>query len=244
MNNEALTVREETPANNSGGFLQIIDRVVGNGEMTTEKVAVLERLLAMQMTVREEERKAAFADALCVLQAECPQIEKNGIIYNKDKVTVRSRYSLIEDIDLEIRPLLQKHGFSVSYNEESATGDNYRISCKLLHRDGHSETKYITLPLDKNEYRTRMQDRKSTESFAHRNLLLMHLNIISKGEDNDGQGSGRKITDDQCKDLLVLMDEVKQDMPRFFKHFGIEKVSDLPEKELQGVIRDLERKRK
>ncbi len=42
------------PANNSAGFLQIIDRVVGTGEMTPEKVSVLERLLAMQQTAMAE----------------------------------------------------------------------------------------------------------------------------------------------------------------------------------------------
>ncbi len=239
---EALTVQHE-PANNSTGFLQIIDRVVGTGEMTPEKVSVLERLLTMQMTVREEERKAAFAGALADLQAECPQIEKNGVILDK-KGGIRSKYSLIEDIDMVIRPLLKQHGFSVSYNEESVTGDNYKISCKLLHRDGHFDIKSITLPLDKNEYRTRMQDRKSTETFAHRNLLLMHLNIVSRGNDNDGQGDGAIITEDQARDLQVLMDEVKQDIPRFLKYFGIEKVSDLPAKEFSGAIQDLERKRK
>jgi len=232
------------PENNSGGFLAIVDRIVGSGELTPEKVSMIERILAMQMTVREEERKAAFAGALADLQAECPQIERNGKILNKDKVTVRSRYSLLEDIDIVIRPLLQKHGFSVSYNEESATGDNYRISCKLLHRGGHFETKFITLPLDKNEFRTRMQDRKSTESFAHRTLLLMHLNIVSRGADNDGQGSDKKISDEQEKDLLVLIEEIKQDVPKLLKYFGIEKLADLPEKEFAGVIRDLERKRK
>ncbi len=228
----------------SGGLMQIIDRVVGTGEMTPEKVSVLERLLAMQMTVREEERKAAFAQALCALQAECPQIEKNGKIMNKDKTTVRSRFSLIEDIDKIIRPLLEKHGFSVSFNEESVNADNYKISCKLLHREGCSDTKFITLPLDKNEFRTRMQDRKSTESFAHRTLLLMHLNIVSRGEDNDGAGSSLPITEEQARDLGSLIEEVGADRARFLKYFKIQRLEEMPEKELKGAIQSLEDKRR
>ncbi len=206
------------------------------------RIDVIERLVALQERQVKQQAETAFARDLTALQSEIPQIERSGIIRDKQK-NIRSRYALIEDVDVIIRPLLHKHGFSVSFNEEAVNGLNYTISCKLLHRDGHSDTKRITLPLDKNEYRTSMQDRKSTESFAHRNLLFMHLNIVQRGQDNDGQDES-KITQEQEQDLIAIMEEVKQDKAKFFKFFGIEKVSDLPAKEFEGAIRDLERKRR
>ncbi len=232
------TVEHGLPA---GSMLSIIAQAATNPDVNIDK---MERLLAMAQTIRKEEREAAFARDLNALQAEIPQIEKAGIILAKDKVTVRSRYSLIEDVDIVIRPLLKKYGFSVSFNEEAVSGDNYTISCKLLHKEGHSDTKRITLPLDKNEFRTRIQDRGSTESFAHRKLLFMHLNIVQRGKDNDGQGGDEKISEEQERDLIAIMEEVNQDKAKFFKFFGIEKVSDLPAKEFAGAIRDLERKRR
>ncbi len=238
---EALAVQHE-PANNSTGFLQIIDRVVGTGEMTPEKVSVLERLLTMQMTVREEERKAAFARDLNALQAELPQIQKDGRIMIGN--TERSRYALIEDIDTAIRPLLAKHGFSLSFDEDVSGDKDLTISCKLLHKEGHFETKKITVPFDSGAGRSAIQSRGSTQSYAQRYLIKMHLNMVERGKDDDGQGGSAKITDEQCKDLLVLMQEVKADTVRFLKHFDIEKLSDLPAKELKGAIGDLERKRR
>ena len=89
-------------------LLSIIDRVVGTGEMTADKVGVLERLLAMQMTVREEERKAAFANALVDLQAAIPQI----VIW---KVTTR-------------RPLLSVTSSSGSRSMRVRAGPDHRSS--------------------------------------------------------------------------------------------------------------------
>lgn len=239
---EALTVQDNLPANNSGGFLQIIDRVVGSGEMTPEKVAVLERLLAMQMTVREEERKAAFANDLASLQSELPQIQKDGRIMVKG--VLRSTYALTEDIDTAIRPLLSKYGFSFAFDSDSKDGKMFTLSSRLLHKMGHSETKSLLLPFDASEFRSQIQSVNSTITNGKRILRAMHLNLIERGRDDDGQGGDKKITEDQARDLQALMEEVKQDIPRFLKYFDIAKVSDLPAKELAGAIQDLERKRK
>lgn len=234
---EALAVQHEP-----GNLLQIIDRVVGSGEMTTEKVAVLERLLAMQMTIREEDRKAAFANDLAALQAELPQIQKDGRIMVKG--VLRSTYALTEDIDTAIRPLLSKYGFSFAFDSESKDGKMFTLTCKLLHKLGHFEVKSLLLPFDASEFRSQIQSVNSTITNGKRILRAMHLNLIERGKDDDGQGGDKKITDDEAKDLQVLMEEVRQDIPRFLKYFEIEKISDLPAKELKGAIQDLERKRK
>jgi hypothetical protein len=237
MKEEALAVQEVHPAN----LLSIIDRVVGSGELTTEKVSVLERLLAMQMTVREEDRKAAFARDLNQLQAELPQIQKDGRIMVGN--TERSRYALIEDIDTAIRPLLARYGFSLSFDEDSSGEKELMVSCKLLHRDGHFEVKKITVPFDSGAGRSAIQSRGSTQSYAQRYLIKMHLNMVERGKDDDGQGGSAKITSDQANDLQTLMEEVGADRNRFLKHLGVASLADVLVKNLPTAIKDLERKR-
>ncbi len=238
MKEEALAVQEVQPAN----LLSIIDRVVGSGEMTAEKVSVLERLLAMQMTIRGEERVAAFANDLAALQAELPQIQKDGRIMVKGQL--RSTYALTEDIDAAIRPLLSKYGFSFTFDSESKDGKTFTLSCKMLHKMGHSEVKSLLLPLDSSDFRSAIQSVNSTVTNGKRILRAMHLNLIERGKDDDGQGGDKKITDEQAKDLQCLMEDVKQDVPKFLKYFQIDRVSDLPAREYRGAVLDLERKRK
>lgn len=204
-------------------------------------VAKMERLLAMAKEIREEERRDSFANDLAALQAELPQIQKDGRIMVKGQL--RSTYALTEDIDAAIRPLLAKYGFSFSFDSESKDGKMFTLTCRMLHKLGHSESKALLLPLDSSDFRSQIQSVNSTITNGKRILRAMHLNLIERGKDDDGQGGDKKITEDQARDLQSLMEEVNQDRPRFLKHFDIEKVSDLPVKELAGAIRDLERKR-
>ena len=230
-----------------GSLISIIDRVVGTGDLTAEKVAVLERLLAMQMTVREEDRKAAFAAAMNRLQVVLPQVTEHGTIFAKDKVTVRSRYAFIEDIDVAIRPLYTAEGFSISYNEEfdNVPPNMRKFSAKLLHCDGHSETKYKLMPFDRSEYRTDSQSESSTTSLARRLLLKMHFNLVTRGEDDDGQGGSLRISPDQVRDIETLLNDTKSNIPKFLELIaGVDKIENILERDFKRCVNALETKQR
>ncbi len=234
MKEEALAVQEVQP----GSVLQTLTQVV-----TTPGIGidVVERMVALLERQEAKQSQTAYMDAMAECQREIPQIQKDGRIMVKGME--RSRYALHEDIDTAIRPIYSKHGFAVSY--DTAPKENkIEVSMKVSHRAGHSETTTIALPVDASDFRSSVQSVGSTITYAKRQLLAMKFNIVSRGLDDDGQGGDRKITDDQAKDLQALMDEVKQDVPKFLKYFQIAKVSDLPEKEFRGAVQDLERKRK
>ena len=207
-------------------LISIIDRVVCTGELTADKVAVLERLLAMQMTIREEERKASFAAAMCRLQAKLPQISKAGTQFNTDR-TVRNHYELIEDIDVAIRPMYTAEGFSISYDEEDLQGNMRKFSATLLHSDGHSKTVHKTMPFDASKFRSDGQSEKSTVSLARRTLLMMQFNLVGRGEDDDGQGGSPPITEDQARDIETMLVDTKSNRAVFYKYFRIESVAQL-----------------
>lgn len=207
-------------------------------------VGKMERLLAMQERVLADQRREAFAGALARLQARLPQIAKNGRIVVKG--TLRSRYASIEDIDVAIRPLLAEEGFALSFDEDSAAPDarSFVMSCRMSHRAGHSETKRITLPLDSSDFRTAIQSRGSTTSYARRYLIKMHLNLVEQGEDDDGQGGSKPITRQQADDLRVLMQDAGADEARFLRHMGVESLEAITTKELPRAIAALEAKKR
>jgi hypothetical protein len=204
-------------------------------------IDVIERMVALQERQESRAAQTAFMAAMSACQNEIPQIQKDGRIMVKG--VERSRYALHEDIDLAIRPIYTKYGFGVSYDTASKEG-KIEVSMKVSHAMGHSETTSVLLPIDSSDFRSAVQSVGSTITYAKRQLLCMKFNIITRGVDDDGQGRQKLISPEQLKDLEILMQDVKQDVPRFLKYFGIDKISDLPESKLAGVIRDLESKRK
>jgi len=236
MKEDAIAVREEIqPAN----LLQAITRVATTPGLSID---VIERMLAMQERLEAKQAETAFARDMAMLQAELPQIQKDGRIIVRG--TERSRYALHEDIDTAIRPILAKYGFSIAYDTDSKDGKVFTVFAKVSHREGHSETKTIMLPMDASEFRSNVQSIGSTISYAKRQLLGMHFNIVTKGSDDDGEGGQGFISSDQEKDLLVLIDEVKANKEGFLKYMRVEKLADIPAKEFKRACTALEDKRR
>src|SRR6185436_7436289 len=91
---------------------------------------------------------------------------------------------------------------------------NIRVICKLSHSEGHFEVKQIDLPLDTSGSKNGAQAVISTVSYGRRALVTMFFNLMTTGEDTDGEVP-TTITQDQARDLETLADEVKADKKRF-----------------------------
>lgn len=202
----------------------------------------LERLIAMQERLLANQRKQDFDDAMNRLQAKLPHIEKHG----KGK---NNRYALYEDVDVIIKPLLAEEGFSLSFDEVERTAQTVKFSLEVS-RAGHSKMHYLTLSTDRasanrdgKSIRPAIQDDGSTASYARRYLIKLALNIVERGDDTDGIAE-QPITDDQVKDLLSLMDEVKADRARFLAFMQVETVEMILKKDYAKAINALEVKRR
>lgn len=239
MSEELVLTGAAVPERRPLTILEVIAQAATDPRCDIDK---MERLLAMQQAVMKDQREAAFKAALARLQAKLPQIDKQGVIPNRDG-TVRSRYAKLEDIAVVLQPLLAEEGMSFAFNSESKDGHLFTLYCKLSHSDGHSETNSLVLPLDASEYRTKVQSTGSTMSYGRRQLIKMHLNIIERDEDNDGQDL-EPITQQQVDDLTVLMEEVKVSKARFLKYMGVKELSDILQRDYQKGIAALETKRR
>ncbi len=180
-------------AERSLDFLSILAQAAVDPRMD---VAKMERLLEMHRQVTEDRRRVAFAAAMARLQAVLPQIVKEGRILVQG--TERSRYARIEDIDQAIRPLLAAEGFSLAFDTEPKD-QSLLITCRILHAEGHAETRSLLLPLDAQGAKSPVQGVGSTVSYGRRYLLKMILGIVERGEDDDGQGGMAPISA-SCRD--------------------------------------------
>jgi hypothetical protein len=176
----------------------------------TFDIGKLERLVAVMERREEQNRQAEFNAAMSRLHARMPSISKEGkiVIAGKEgKAGSVTKFARLEDIDRAIRPLLSEEGLSLSFDTQWLDG-RVMVIGKLSHVNGHSETKQIPLPLDVSGSKNNVQGAGSTVSYGRRYLVKMFFNIIEAGEDNDGAGAVKPITQKQADDLQCVMDEL------------------------------------
>lgn len=238
MTDHSIAIRQEADLQPTE-LLSAIATAVTNPAID---VAKMERLLAMHKEIVADQRKQAFTDALVQLKPRLPMIDKNGVIMNKDRVTVRAKYAKYEDIDVQIKPILDEFGFAFTFDSEAkGDGKQYLIIADLMHRLGHIERKTLLLPVDNSEYRSAVQNVASTISFGKRQLVKMHLNLIEKG-DEDPHGLAPIGDGDQARDIHIMIEDAKADKVAFLQLMGVESVEAIPVRAVPTAIRFLKMK--
>ncbi len=159
-----------------------------------------------ELELRKYDAKVEFAAAKSALQAVAPRVDQNGIVVNHKTGAVQSRYAMLEDIDLILRPLFEEHGFSIVVTNASTVGDLMRFAGTVEHRLGHSEQIGIDLPRDSQGSKNGTQGAISTLSYARRALMKAWANVIEKGTDKNGETPAGPISAQQVmtiNDLII-----------------------------------------
>ena len=154
----------------------------------------MERLIAMRDKMKAEWARGQFFIALSGFQAECPIVEKNHQVRDKDKNTkvdkgLRYAYAAIEDLVEAARPAMMKWGLSWTA-KPTQTREDVTANIYVHHKDGHEEVTSFTVPIDPDAYMSDPQKAAAALTFATRYALKSALGIQTKGEDNDAQGDG------------------------------------------------------
>lgn len=162
--------------------VSMFERLVRDPGVDVEK---LERLIAMQERVMRHNAKAAFDTAFAKMQGEIPVITEKGQILVKGEL--RSKYAKNEDIQEVIRPILQRHGFSIRFRNEVMDGGKVKVVGILSHEQGHSEQdEFVTKPDDSGS-KNDIQAIGSARSYGQRYTTTALLNIATRGADDDGE---------------------------------------------------------
>lgn len=181
----------------------------------------LKALLDMQREVIGDQAKVAFNQALHEAQAEMPRVKKNGMVTLGDK---KGGYAFATwaDMDTALRPLLDKYGFTLSFDMTAKDGGGAVVTGTLTHVAGHSKSVSLPLALDTGPGRNNLQAMGSTLSYGKRYCTEMLFNIVREGADDDGKAGGTKfITADQIAELDALLKEVGRDEGPFLdRMFG------------------------
>lgn len=181
---QALVVRPQQPSMLASVNIQtLFDKAVDS----KAAVEVLKELRAMELDYHERNAKAAFDEAMTAFQSECPTIVKEKGVPDRSGKTAY-KYAPIESIEIQIRPLLRKHGFSHTFDTDTASEVGWVIAkCIVTHSMGHSRTSTAKFPLGtKTQIMSETQVYASALTFANRRALQNAYGLILAGEDMDG----------------------------------------------------------
>jgi hypothetical protein len=213
--------------------LEVINQAIINPATDVDKA---ERLMAMYERIVEREARTEFMAALARLQESLPQIKKDGRIIVRGEQ--RSSYATLERIDTVIKPLLAVEGFSFSFDEDAVGDGGRQFSAKLSHKQGHSETRRLTVALDTSGSKNDVQAMGSTTAYARRYLIKMHLNIVEVGEDTDGEDP-TPISPEQALDLHSLIDEVGAKTQKVLDFLQYPSIEAIPQREYEKTVKAL-----
>lgn len=223
----------------NASFLAVIERIASNPDLSVEK---MQAIMDMQERQMAKQAEINFNEALARLQPMLPHVEKKGMIKFTDKngVERNTPHARYEDIDEAIRPHLAVEGFSLSFNTE--WGDQGVTAFGTLsHKDGHSRTAEMRLPLDTSGSKNNLQAMGSTITYAKRYLVGMLLNIVTMYQDTDGS-LPIPIDEKEIKQIRELLKKGRFQEASFCKAFEIEKLENLNKEQLKTAMVQLKNK--
>lgn len=211
MKNKLATTDQESP--NIGAMLS---KVLDSG-VTSESADTLEKMLSLYERVQAKDAEKQFNTSFSALQNETPEIVASSIIPN------RGKYERFEDVMHVLKPLLFKHGFTISFTQE-ADEKRIRVTCKLAHVGGHAQCNTFGVRLGGKADSEVQSDCKASTT-AKRNALLQALNIVVRqdcmqDEDdphNEPEAAGF-ITEKEADELRDWLEAVDGDREEFLKY--------------------------
>ncbi len=194
----------------------MLQKVIEGG-ITKENVAALESLVGLYDRMQAKNAEREFALALTDLQGETSNVEATKMVKNKDG-SVRSRFAPYDEIMRTVKPMLTRHGFSITFDTE-ANGDRLNSICTLMHKSGHSRQNRFAVRYSTPPGASEPQGDMSTKTYAKRGALCDALNIVVE-HDDDARMIGKPIGKALAEDLQKRVVMVGADPAAFLKFAG------------------------
>ena len=243
-----VTTREqnalaERPAQQAGDLVSSIINAAMDPSVDVDK---MERLLAMAERMQAQQAKQAFAGAMRATQSETPTVKKDR--WNDQ---TKSWYATQDAIVEAITPIYTRHGISLSFGTKDSPLENHlRVTCRVMHVDGHSEEYEYDSPFDLagiggKTNKTLTHARGSAVTYGRRYLTRMIFNLAT-GDDDDGnaadKGGVEPITEEQAANIQDMLNATEADVPKFLEWLGVERVDEIPADRFDSVMKVLRQK--
>lgn len=242
MTAENLTLAvQETGLAVQSPIEQILRSAVERG-VTAENVAVIERLTDLYEKIQAKDAEKRFAAAFVLLQADMPNITASKSVPNRDG-SERYRFAPYEEIMAQVKPLLQKHGFTLTFSTDF---DDKRViqSCTLQHVDGHSRTNKFAARIGSGPPgSSEAQGDGAASTYAKRFALCNALNITietdTDGRREDARAEGEAISEEKVAYLREQVRETHSHEGKFLEFAGVKSYEEITESIYPQLVRSL-----
>lgn len=173
-----IPVVDELPA---AAEVSMFERLALDPNANVEK---LEKLVEMQKWVMRHNAEAAFNRSFADMQGEIPTVIERAKTNN-------GTYAPLEDIQDAVRPILQRHGFSLSFRTEWPDKSTVKVIGILTHSQGHKRESEFLSGADSSGNKNAIQGLGSAVTYGRRYTTKDLLNITTRGADDDGARTGR-----------------------------------------------------
>lgn len=220
------------PLTETNAMLRMIERVVSNPEIDTNKI---QAMLDMQRQLMRDQAERALSAALA--EIDIPVVKKNGKIPlpSKDGGATRDvSFAKWPDIYKVLMPVLRAKNLSLSFTAPARKNDGggAEMTGRVSHKDGAFREAVISLPLDTGPGRNNLQAMGSTIAYGKKYLAFMLLNIATEDEDDDG-ATADSITIEQAADLHLKLTETGSNVKKFLSLFGVDDVRKIQQRDLK-----------
>lgn len=220
-------------------FLAMIERAANNPSFDVVK---MKELVDIRNAELARQARVAYDADFAQMQPKLPTIDRNGKIEirKKDKdgertgdVQQASPYALWADILEACSPFMLEHGFGISFRPKTTPEGKIIVTGILSHRNGHrEESDSIPMQHDSTGSKNAVQAVGSSLSYGMRYQGIMLLGIASKEADDNGKAagmvSGNYITEDQVRELEILLSQTKSDKEQFCRFCKVESLELMP----------------
>lgn len=170
----------------------LLAQVIAAAQDPNIDAAKMETLARLVNSQQDREREIEFNRAKNAAIMEMPVITKDGkIVIRKqgEPERLQGRFAKWEDIDRVVRPILQRHGLALSFDQAEREGGGLLVFPILSHVNGYTERGGgFPVPAEISGSKNAAQAMGSSQSYGKRYAGCGMLNIVTEGVDDDGNG--------------------------------------------------------
>ena len=214
MNKQELAIQEPSVAL----MLQNALASIQQGNVTSEHVEVLGKMMDLYERNEKREAEKAFASALTELQGETIRVQATKAVDIKNGVP-RYTFAPYEEIMAQVQPMLTRHGFSITFDTK-VDAERLTSVCTLTHKGGYSRSNQFSVRFSKPPGCSDAQGDMSTKSYAKRGALCDALNIVVD-HDDDARMVGKPIGKALAWELKARVEATKSDEIAFLRFAGV-----------------------
>lgn len=224
---------------NQNPIAPMIEAITKTG-VTGENMAVLERMMALYERQEARNAEKAFAEAFVALQSDLPAIQQTKAVPDKFG-NIKYHFAPYEEIMHTVRPILQKHGFTVTFSMSFGEG-RVTQECILQHVAGHIRTnKFMARIGNGPPGSSEAQGDGAASTYAKRFALCNALNIVTEidTDGKDARAVGEFISSDKISYLKEQVKETGSDVTKFLAMAGARSFEEITTGSYDVLVRAL-----